>query len=143
MKRLSVSLIFFIIFTAVYSQQISVEQQLIRKSGLVIHAAHKSFIAHGVSTGNLAKSIEHQRYAIQLFTSGNISQATYHSAYARTLGFQVYEANTGQVLKNLSFTAEENALIMNSPSHTELDKVISPELKDDLYADPQLPGVDL
>lgn len=143
MKRLSVSLILIFIVTAVFSQQISVEQQLIRQSGLVVHAAHKSFIAHGVSTCNLAKSIEHQRHAVQLFTAGNITEAVYHSAYARILAFLAYTANTGQELKNLSFTPEENLLLKHSPSHTELDKIISKELKDELFSDPQLSGIDL
>jgi len=135
-------MIFFVSFA--FSQTVSVEQQLIRTSGFTVHAAHKSFIAGGISTGNLSKSIEHQRYAVLQFKTGNISTAVHHSIYARNLAFLVIEANGGKINQNFAFTNEETQLSVGSPEKAILDNILTGKtLRDEDFANPQLTGIDL
>jgi hypothetical protein len=144
MKRVLSSFVLLFVFSFIYAQTIPAEQQLIRMSGFAVHSAHKAVLSSGVYTGDLAKCIEHQRYAVIQYKEGNTTEAIYHSAHARTLAISVTEANNGRVNPNLSFSQEEQQMISGSPSPAELDKKLTgKELKDENYLDPQLTGVDL
>ncbi len=143
MKNIIVSLFIMFAFSIAHSQTITVEQQMIRTTGFAVHSAHKAVLSKGIYTGNLAKCIEHQRYAVSQYKAGNISVAVFHSARARNLAFQVIEANSSKINSTLQFTAEEKALMNAMPSDSELDKILKGDLNDQKYLDPQLTGVDL
>jgi hypothetical protein len=143
MKMYILAFILVFAFVSARSQTIPTEQQLIRTTGFAVHAAHKAVLSNGVFTGNLSKAIEHQRYAVSQFKSGILTLAVYHSAHARTLALSVIEANSGKINQAFLFTDDENKLIKDLPSESELDKILKDDLKDQDYIDPQLTGIDL
>lgn len=143
MKKLFNLFVLVLFSSFAFSQNISVEQQLIRTTGFTIHAAHKLFIAHGIKTGNLSKSIEHQRYAVLQFKTGNMNDAVYHSAYARRLAFSVIEANNGTINPTFLFTEEELNRTKGSPSDDVLEKAVKINSTDEDYKNPQLTGIDI
>jgi hypothetical protein len=143
MKHIIASVCILFAFAFVQAQTVTVEQQMLRTTGFAVHSAHKAVLANGIYNGNLSKCIEHQRYAVIQYKSGNISLAVFHSARARNLAFSVIEANSSKVNGAFLFTTEEKALMNAMPSDSELDKILKDDLKDQNYLDPQLTGVDL
>lgn len=143
MKHIIASVCILFAFAFVQAQTVTVEQQMLRTTGFAVHAAHKAVLSNSVFTGNLAKCIEHQRYAVIQYKSGNTSLAIFHSARARNLAFSVIEANSSRVNNAFLFTTEEKALMNAMPSDSELDKILKGDLNDQNYLDPQLSGIDL
>lgn len=143
MKVLSI-ILSIIIFSVLRAQELSDEHQIIRTTGFAVHSAHKAAIANKVLNGNLSKSIEHQRLAVQLFKTGKVTEAVYHSIYARKLAFSVIEANKMKIPTALEFTVKEKEYINKMPSTNELDKKLEgKKLNDNDYLIPQLEGIDL
>jgi len=144
MKKIISACIMIFAFMAVYSQTIPAEHQLLRTSGFAVHAAHKYSIANNTSTLNLGKCIEHQKFAVIQYKTGNKTTAIYHSAYARRLAFVLIEKNGGKINASFDFTPEELNLLSGSPSDQDLDNALSVKSFNDAdYLNPQLTGVDL
>ncbi len=143
MKKIYYGLILVFVFSMTYSQDIPVGEQLLRTTGFAVHAAHKAVLANGVYTGDMAKSIEHQRYAVRQYKHGDKKTAFYHSAYARKLAFSAINANRSNVNPAFEFTEEEKALIKDSPADEELDKVFNRPMKDENYLDKTPFAIDL
>lgn len=137
-----VSLLFS--FFIVNAQEISVEHQIIRTTGFAVHSAHKAAIANQVLNGNLSRCIEHQRLAVQLFKTGNITEAVYHSLYARKLAFTVIEANNMKISPAFQLNDKEKEFEKKMPPASELDKKLNGKsLIDADYLTPVLEGVDI
>lgn len=143
MKILAIILC-IISFSVIRAQELSIEHQIIRTTGFAVHSAHKASIANQVLTGNLSRSIEHQRIAVQLFKTGNVTEAVYHSLYARKLAFTVMEANKMKISTAFEFNEKEKEYEKKMPSTNELDKKLEgKKLHDNDYLIPQLEGIDL
>lgn len=146
MKKILVSLFVFALAISLNAQTVPTDQQLIRTSGFSVHAAHKAVLSNGVYTGNFAKCVEHQRYAVDQFKRGEKTTAVYHAAYARRLALLVIKANNSKPHPSFEFTADENAIITGSPSDSEMDSSVfkgGAAPKDEDYLDSHLTGIDL
>ncbi len=103
--------------------------RVIRRTAVVIMVAHKKVKEGKVYTGNLARAIAHQKYARKLFRRGNYLGAIHHSRRARLLAIMAIQANKGAAtMEEAKFNAEEEEVMKNAPSDSELEAEI---LKDD------------
>jgi hypothetical protein len=146
MKRILFSLIVFGLFISGFSQNMNNVQQTLRTTGFAVHAAHKLTIANGILTGDLSKSIVHQKHAIQVYKDGNTDLALQHSLRSRNLAFSVIVANGGSIHPSFELTDEELSVVENGLSPADLDRLylqISIELDDQDYLTPLLEGIDL
>lgn len=94
----------------------------IRKTAVVIHAAHKQLKINRHFTGNFARAVAHQRFAKKQYVRGNFRSAIHHSRRARLLALSVVRDNKGAVQKDWEFSQEENmAAKKDNPSDEKLD----------------------
>ncbi len=84
-------------------------KRVLRRTNATIHYAKKQLIANQNKTGNLAKAVSHQRFAISLLRRGMDKRAIAHSRRARRLAFASIEANKGQVPDDMKFTEDEGS----------------------------------
>jgi hypothetical protein len=119
----------------------------IRKTGIVIHKAQQIVKKHGVHTGNLAKSIIHQRYAKKLFLRGNFLRSIHQSLYARKLALLAIKANKQPVLAEWEYEKDEQSYLRTSPSDELLQSEMKKEMpgaseKDEDYLEDLLRDID-
>src|SRR5436190_11508038 len=106
--------------------------KVIRRTAIVLHAAHKQLKINKQFTGNFAKAIAHQRFARRQYMRGNFRSAIHHSRRARMLARMVIQDNKGMPPKEAEFTGDENAGGKDNPTDTELDAELikdNPNLK--------------
>jgi len=126
------------------SQNYKKEFELIQLTGIVVHSAHKAALSNKISSENLSKCIEHQRYAVTLFKNNAVEMAAYHSAYARRLAFEILKANNSSVNPHYQFTNIELEFLKGSPSNDELNSKITNKLQDNKnYLIEELHSIDL
>ncbi len=115
---------------ALAGQNVKKEQakRVIRRTAVVIHVAHKKVKEGKVYTGNLARSIAHQRFAIKLFREGKFFRAIHHSRRARALALLAIKANKGAETGDMKLTKEEEGLMKGGPSDADLDKALAAEM---------------
>lgn len=128
MKTLAKTLLLLIACTAFFN---TVEAQpllkikthrVIRRTAVVILAAHKKVKEGKVYTGNLARAIAHQKYARKLFRRGMYLRAIHHSRRARLLAILAIQANKGSVdMAEAKNNVEEDELMKNPPADAELE----------------------
>lgn len=114
-------------------------KKCIRRTTVVIMHAHKLLKEHKVYTGNMVKSVRHQRYARFLFRQGKFLRAIHQSRRARQLAFLVIQANKGTSEKGWELTAEENPA--GAPTDAELEKELPADTEG--MSDEKLAGGDL
>jgi len=115
----------------------------IRKTAVVILYAHKQVKQNKVYTGNLARSVRHQRYARFLFHKGKYVRAIHHARRARMLAFLAINANKGAVNKEWELAKEDNE---GAPDDKALEKELPSEtasLTDEQLILQELSDVDL
>jgi len=115
----------------------------IRKTAVVLVYAHKQVKQNKVYTGNLARSVRHQRYARFLFRKGKYARAIHHTRRARQLAFLAINANKGTINKEWEPAKEDTA---GAPEDKELEKELpkdSENLTDEQLILQELTDVDL
>ena len=96
--------------------------RVIRRTAVVIIAAHKKVKEGKVYTGNLARAVAHQKYARKLFRRGMYLRAIHHSRRARLLAILAIQANKGSAdMAEAKNNAEEDELMKNPPADAELE----------------------
>lgn len=147
MKR--ILFVFFLLFglsAALFAQPAKriAARKCIKRTSLVMMHAHKKLKENKVCSGNMARSVRHQRYARILFRQGKFVRAIHQSRRARQLAFLVIQANKGTVNKEWELTQEEKPA--GAPSDEELEKELPPDtdnLTDEKLIDSDLKDIDL
>ncbi|MBP9068552.1 MAG: hypothetical protein KBG47_03535 [Bacteroidia bacterium] len=114
-------------------------KKCIRRTTVVIMHAQKKLKENKVYTGNMVKSVRHQRYARFLFRQGKFLRAIHQSRRARQLAFLVIQANKGTVEKGWELSKEENPA--GAPTDSDLEKELPADTEN--KTDEKLAGEDL
>lgn len=140
MKNILLALLLFVGVTA-HAQpgQRIAAKKCIRRTTVVMMHAHKLLKENKVYTGNMVKSVRHQRYARFLFRKGKFLRAIHQSRRARQLAFLVITANKGAAEKDWALTSEENPA--GAPTDAELEKELPADTEN--MSDEKLAGGDL
>lgn len=121
--------------------------KVIRRTAVVILTAHKKVKENKNYTGDLARAINHQKFARKLYRRGMYLRAIHHSRYARLCAIKAIKANKGDESAETKFTPEEEELMKNPPSEDaliqELTKEMPGESTKDEDAVSTAPDVDL
>lgn len=145
MKNTIIALMLVLGFSAFISPAERIAaKKCIRRTTVVMMHAHKLLKEHKVYTGNMVKSVRHQRYARFLFRQGKFVRAIHQSRRARQLAFLVIQANKGTSEKGWELTAEENPA--GAPSDAELEKELPADtenLSDEKIAAGDLKDIDV
>jgi hypothetical protein len=96
-------------------------RKVLHRTAVVILHAHKLVKQNKNYTGDLGKSIGHQRYAKKLFAQGKYQRAIHQSRLARLFAIKAIKANKGSDIDECKFTPEEQELMKNPPSEKELE----------------------
>jgi len=104
----------------------------IKKTVVVIHAAHKKVKENKVYTGNLARSVAHQRFARKLYLQGHYLRAINHTRRARMLAFLALKANKGEVPKDAEMAQDE---VKSMPADSSLDAELLKEMPKETMKD--------
>lgn len=122
-------------------------RRIIRKTAMIIMVAHKKVKDGKVYTGNLARAIAHQKFAIKLFRAGDYFRAIHHSRRARFLAIEAIKANKGAEMQEWKLSQEEERDMANGPKEEELDKNLSKEMPGEATKDEDIintkPVIDL
>ncbi len=84
-------------------------KRVLRRTNVTIHHAKKQLAEHQNKTGDLAKAVSHQRYAISLLRRGMDKRAIAHSRRARRLAFASIQANQGKIPEGMQFAEGEGS----------------------------------
>ena len=96
-------------------------KRVLRRTAVVMIAAHADLKRGKVYTGDFARAVRHQRYAVFLWRRGFYVRSIHHSRRARMLAINVIQANKGTVQPGFKMDKDENALSKNTPADTQLD----------------------
>ena len=122
-------------------------KRVIRKTAMIILVAHKKVKEGKVYTGNLARAIAHQRFAIKLYRAGEYFRAIHHSRRARFLAVEAIKANKGAEMAEWKMSKEEEESMANGPKEDELDKNLAKDMPGEPAKDEEVigaqPAVDL
>ncbi|GAB4150761.1 MAG: hypothetical protein Fur0041_23230 [Bacteroidia bacterium] len=124
-------------------------RRVIRRTAIVIRRAHELVKENKVYTGNLARSIAHQRLARKLYFRGNYLRAMHQSRRARYFAVLAIQANKGTEPSGSAFEKEDQDLMDKNPvSDAELDKELDQEMpgyskKDEDFVNAALTEIDL
>ena len=122
-------------------------KRIIRKTAVVILIAHKKVKEGKVYTGNLARAVSHQKFAIHLYKTGKYFRAIHHSRRARTLALAAIKANKGGESADMNYSKEDEALFKAGPNDEELDKDLAAARPTEPIKDEEIigaePAVDL
>lgn len=138
-------------FTAFTTPELGIKKDqarhVIRKTAVVIMVAHKKVKEGKVYTGNLARAIAHQKFAIKLYRAGDYFRAIHHSRRARFLAIEAIKANKGAEMTEWKMSKEEEESMANGPKEEELDKNVAKEMPGEPTKDEEVigaqPAVDL
>src|SRR5215212_4755223 len=113
--------------------------KVIRRTAVVIHAAHKQLKINKHFTGNFARAVAHQRFAKRQYLRGNFRSAIHHSRRARMLALTVIRDNKGTPEKQWEFSADENTPPgKDNPSDAQLDSDLMKENPNLIFSDEEL-----
>ncbi|MFI5163746.1 MAG: hypothetical protein ACHQHP_00690 [Bacteroidia bacterium] len=115
-------------------------RHVIRKTATIILVAHKRVKEGKVYTGDLARAIAHQKYAIKLYRAGEYFRAIHHSRRARFLAIEAIKANKGAEMAEWKMTKEEEQSMANGPKEEELDKELIKEMPNESAKDEEVIG---
>jgi hypothetical protein len=129
------------------AQQNILTRGIVKKTAVVIAAAHKSVKENKNYTGDLANAYAHQRLAAQYYRNSQFIKAARQSKRARYLAIKALKANKGVVENDWAYTDEEKELLQNSPNDTALDMELKKEIpaafKKDIEVIKSTPDVDV
>jgi hypothetical protein len=102
---------------------------VIAKTAITLRVSKEAVTKGQVYTGNLAKAVNHQHYAISLHKSGNYTRAIYHSRRARHLASLAIRANRYEVTRE---QVGPDAVVLSgtAPSDTQLDEEMESNLSE-------------
>lgn len=122
-------------------------KRIIRKTAVVILVAHKKVNEGKVYTGNLARAVSHQKFALHLYREGKYFRAIHHSRRARMLALAAIKANKGAETADMKYSQDDEALFKAGPKDDELDKELAAARPADSASDEEVigaePAVDL
>ena len=95
-------------------------RKVLHRTAVVVFHAHKLVKQNKNYTGDLAKSIAHQRYAKKLYAQGKYYRAVHQSRVARIYALKAIKANKGTEIEECKLTPEEGELMKNGPTDDEL-----------------------
>ena len=110
-------------------------RKVIHRTAVVVFHAHKQVKKGKNYTGDLAKSIAHQRYAKKLYVQGKYLRAIHQSRLARLFAIKAIKANNGNEIEECKFSKEEGDLFKDGPTEAELVKELSQENPGAKYKD--------
>ena len=96
----------------------------LNKTVVIIHAAKAQLLTGKNYTGDFSRALAHQKYARNMFLTGQFQKAIFHSHRARMLAYNVIRNNKGAVTKELESNSEEESLHANQPKDEELDRAL-------------------
>lgn len=99
-----------------------IARDMINKTAFVIRVAHRDVNAHHVYTGDLARAIDHQKFARQLFRGSEYLRAMHQTKRARNLAAMAIKANMGEVPSQAYLTEKELSMTANGPSDEQLTR---------------------
>jgi hypothetical protein len=108
-------------------------RHMIRRTAVVIRAAHRQVREHKVYTGDLARAVAHQKFARRLFGDGEYVRAMHQTRWARALAVRAIVANKGAEPPEAALTPEEMSETANGPSEEQL----TGELKAAMPSEPE------
>lgn len=124
-----------------------VARKVIRRTAMAIIIAHKKVKENKIFTGDLAKAIAHQKFSRSLYRRGFYLRAIHHSRMARLYALKAIKANKGSDVEEAKFTAEEEQLMKEMPSESDLTNELLKEKPDYIMKDEDIinksPDVDL
>ncbi len=98
-------------------------RRVIRRTAYVILAAQKQVREGKNYTGDLARSIAHQRFARKLFFQGEFLRAMHQSRRARQFAILAIQANKGTETADMKYNPEDEQIMNANPaSDADLDK---------------------
>ena len=103
-------------------------KRIIRRTAVVILIAHKKVKEGKVYTGNLARAIAHQKFAVKLYREGKYFRAIHHSRRAKFLAVLAIKANKGTETAEMKYSKEDEGAMKGGPSDDELDKELAKEM---------------
>ena len=109
--------------------------KVIRRTAVVLHAAHRQLKLNKHFTGNFAKAVAHQRFAKRQYIRGNFRSAIHHSRRARMLALAVIRDNKGTPQKDWELSADENAAGKDNPNLKLSDEELMDAALDDIDVD--------
>lgn len=83
------------------------------KTSKAVQAAYKQLQSGKNFTGDLARAVAHQRFALELYNSGLFQRAAFHSRLARQFAVRSLQANKGNAA-NFDLAQDEKALFANN-----------------------------
>lgn len=124
-------------------------RRVIRRTAIVIRHAHTLVKENKNYTGDLARSIAHQRYARKLYFNGRYLRAMHQSRRGRQLALLSIKANKGTEPAGSGYEKEDEE-IMNAEkvSDADLDTELDKEMpgystKDEDFVNAALEEIDL
>lgn len=124
-------------------------KRVIRRTAIVIRHAHNLVKENKNYTGDLAKSIAHQKYARRLYFEGKYLRAMHQSRRARQLAILSIKANKGSEPAGAANEKEDDDLMDAEPvTNADLDKELDENApgystKDEDFVDAALSEIDL
>jgi hypothetical protein len=116
--------------------------RVLRKTAVVLVAAHHQLKTNRHFTGNFARAIAHQRFAKRQYVQGNFRRAIHHSRRARMLALTVIRDNKGTPKKEWDFASDENAPggkdTKDNPTDTQLDQELIKDNPNQTFNDEDL-----
>ena len=151
MQTLKTLLFLFLIpaFALAGGPQVKKEQakRVLRRTAVTILVAHKKVKEGKVYTGDLARSIAHQRFARKLYREGKYFRAIHQSRRAKFLAIQAIKANKGAETADMRYSKDDESAMKGGPSDDELDTELNREMPGQSMKDEDVigsePDVDL
>ena len=113
--------------------------RVLRRTAVVLVAAHHQLKLNHHFTGNFARAVAHQRFAKRQYVLGNFRRAIHHSRRARLLALTVIRDNKGAPKKEWEFTAEENPPPgKDNPTDAQLDDELVKDNPNQAFKDEDL-----
>lgn len=103
-------------------------RSVIAKTAVTLRVAGQAVQTGKVYTGNLAKAVNHQHYAIAQHKAGNYANAIFHCRRARHLASLAIRANRYNVTRD-QVSPDEVQVIIPAPTDAELDAEVESNLK--------------
>src|SRR6186713_2964547 len=126
MRSILCILLFLLVVSGITSASPLVDKvqakNIIIRTNRVIGHAQMSVKRGGIYSGDLSKSVIHERTAKKLYQEGNYQRAIHHARLARVLANQAIKSNKVKLPMDAVFTPAENQLFGEVPSDEELSK---------------------
>jgi hypothetical protein len=113
-------------------------RHMIKRTALVIRAAHKQVAEHKVYTGDLARAVARQKFAKLLFQRGEYIRSMHQTKWARHLAVKAIIANKGQSPAEGKLSSEEEMQTTNGPSEEQLTKELNASMPSEPMKDEAL-----